>query len=249
MKSSKVVVITFVVFSFVAFAAEVPGTSRLKPKSVEKMVELSAMDHRMGAALVSEKPQRNVLPLSSIPDHVKKQAVIWIKRLVKPEWLPPGFETKMVAMKGVVLREHSLTVKGEQPEWKEDYFALDYEIAGYRFHVLEGSQAVSVRIDLESEVILADDPRLQIQPWLEKFLAMPDPSLVLRRLRVTKIEPIFKLTRDEFPRFLPDGNPAQVTAWDWTRMYSDGQFLFVSIPKVESGPYSPSPTVGAIPRF
>ena len=249
MKSSVILIVPFVGFSFVTIAAETPLPSRLKTKSVEKMVELAEVDDRMGEALVPEKTPHTVLPLSSLPDPMKKRAVMWIKRLVKREWLPPGFETQMVAMKDVVLREHSWSGKDEHPEWKEDYFSLDYEISGYRFHVLEGSRAVSVRIDLEGETALADDPRPQIQPWLEKFLSMPDPAQVLSRLRVAKAVPILKLSRDEFPLYLPDGTPVQITAWDWTRIYSDGKFIFISIPKVESGPYSPSPTIGAIPRF
>jgi|GEM_PF-5145678 len=222
---------------------------RLKKASAERMEVLADESSHFAEALLPEKVRGTTIPLAAVDERVKKLGVFWIRNFLKAEWLPHDFESKIVPKKGVILREGSRRGGSERPEWKGDYFVLDYEIAGHRFYVLESGVSVSVRIDFAQETEIPADPRTQFRQWLGKFFAAPDVNLAIQRLNFVRTDAIFTMSRGDFPVLKTDGSLVHVDAWDFLEIVSDGQFLYVSISEVEPGPFSVRASVGLPARF
>ena len=221
--------------------------------------------------LLPERTDVVRVPLSSVPERARKEALLWIPRVVQERWLPADFQEKLIGLKDVKHWERKNKEGIVVYEDIGDFLVLDHEMSGYGIHIQESGGSVSLRVDLPEVMPVADDPSAFIRKCLTDFLNIP-PGLVPQLQGDLKQElPVYfaslrsprVIARDlairELGRQTPPGESfeindelrAQARQWQWwdrVRVCTDGRFFFVKVLEAEPG-RRPRPRPGLPNRF
>jgi len=180
------------------------------------------------------------VPITSISTSVLNHAVLWIKDVVRREWLPADIENRLVAYKDVKQWEKKDKAGVVFSVREGDFLTLEYEAGGHKIHIQESGVSISVRFDLGTRQSLAPDCSIFIQKCLTDFLNFPDEWS-----KDFTIEKRGVLCR---ARML--NKRSTVSGWwDTIDVLTDGSFFFVTLVEITSQLHNPQASPGLPNRF
>jgi len=224
----------------VARASDVLGASKLKTESAEKIRSLADEHPALTDVFLPDEKQRHAVPMAVIPAHVKSNAVYWVEKVVRSRWLPRDMEGKLVALKDVKLWEKKDSRGVVFSERKGDFLTLEYEVEGHKFYIQESGVSVSIRVDLAQGEAPASDPASFIRKCLTDFLNLP--AGVTQGISVERVQPLYKAT-------IATERTGPSQWWDSLKVFTDGEFFFVTVAEVEPGSDNPRAQPGLPDRF
>ncbi len=249
------VAIVCVLFPFRGDTRDTNDPSILTTQSKEKVLSLANKQPKLMDILLPDEKKGTAESITVIPAPITSNAVYWIKKVVRSQWLPPDIKENLIALKDVKQLEKKDKHGVVFSERKGDFLVLDYKIMDHAFHIQESGVSVSLRVDLPKEVSVSSDPSGFIKKCLADFLNIPSDALGTLDIQVEKDAPLYTVfSTDISPRsILPvttDGKLRNESHW-WERMIicTDGKFFFVYASEVEPGSYSPQAKPGLPDRF
>jgi hypothetical protein len=245
-----VTLISWILFTAYAFGGEViPGL--LRPEARKELLARRNSDGLAAEALVPDDKNGTPVPLSSLDQGMMNVSFEWIRRVIKPEWLPAGFESNVIALKQTALRENTILANGlSTGTWPTDYFLLQYSMKGYQLHVLESGLGVCLRVDLPvAGANSIHDLKSEIVHQLAQFLSIPPSASIWKELEFSERGSLTYVARiGEFPP-QPRGEFETRNWWEGLQVYTDGTFFFVSVPEIRPGPNHVRAQAGPPNRF
>lgn len=217
-----------------------PKPIELKPQSKEKIRFLADERPALMDALIPEEKKGTPKSLALIPAPVTSNAVYWIKKVVRSQWLPTEIEVNLVALKDVKQWEKKDKHGVVFSERKGDFLILEYESGGNHFHIQESGVSVSVRVDFAVPQAVIGDPKSFITKWVTEFLNLPGG--VSLNLSVTNVPPLYKAT-------VADGVASPQEWWDSVEVCTDGDFFFATVMEIEPVGDNPQAQPGLPDRF
>jgi len=212
----------------------------LKIQTKERIRSLADEYPAFMDALMPEEKKGTQKSLSSIPVPVTSNAVYWIKRVIRSQWLPPAIEGSLVALKDVKQWEKKDKHGAVFSERKGDFLTLEFESGGIRFHVQESGVSVSVRIDFAVPQTMTPDPKSFISRTLKDFLNLP--LGISPDISVTNVPPLYKAT-------FADGGACPREWWSSVEAFTDGDIFFATVIEIEPACTNPQAQPGLPDRF
>ena len=207
------------------------------------------------------------VPLASVPDRVRVDAAAWIGRVVQQRWLPADMDKRFTALKDVKQWEKRDNNGILISERVGDFLTLDFEVSGYGIHVQEAGGELSLRVDLQQPVAIADDPADFVRKCLTDFLNLSEAVVAQLQGDVKEESPLYwaylrspravekhlALLRTQRVTLADRERWMKERQW-WDRVYvcTDGHFFFVRVAEAEpvtQGRYNPRAKGGLPDRF
>jgi hypothetical protein len=160
---------------------------------------------------------------NQVPEKYRKDAIFWIKNIINQKWLPLDVEANLIAYKDVLFDERRDSNGVVFSKWEEDILSLKYQINNFSFRVNESGDVITIKISYPKKLDLSKNADAFIQEELRKYLNLPKdwtPNFSIKKQDL--------LFRSKFVKI--DFNEAQW--WEGIKIFSDENFLFVVVPKL-----------------
>jgi hypothetical protein len=188
------------------------------------------------------------VPKEAIPAKVLDRALMWFKRVVRPEWLPNNISDITFGRKDALVWELR-DDRGKVDSFiKADYVIARYALNDVDFTLLESGEEVIFRADFAKPAALEAGEHF-LKSFVNKFLAVPaDKSASDASVRkIGSASRLFNVT--PVNPFDAKGNPGNVYWYQYIDAISDGQSLIIVMPELSPGEWSRKTTVARPDRF
>jgi hypothetical protein len=127
-------------------------------------VKEAVLSQHAGFRQFEPGPEAVDVPDSRIPGEVKETAQEWLKRVIRPEYLP---EDPVALMKGMTWRVDYI------PPQNVDFLVLEYARGKSAFRIAEAPGNVSV-LWVDADIAAGEDPANAAIDLAKKLLAIPE---------------------------------------------------------------------------
>lgn len=230
-------------------------THEPKPLSEKSQARLEAVRDSGGTIeRILSSPGDKGTPIDplSININIRHYSLEWIRRVVRPEFLPGGFETKIQAAKGVKFVDRKPNPDGTTTiGFALDIFYVDIPLPEETVHIQETGHGVAIRINFSKEEAIDKDPELKLHGWLLKYFNIPHDAFLARDIKIDRkaevVHAHYKNAASKQPE--NDGDTDTRQWWHRIDIWSDGSFVYASFAENMPGIFHPVAKFGPPARF
>ena len=169
--------------------------------------------------------------LEAVPARDRIHAAAWLRRVVKPKWLPSDIESRMTALKDVGQLESRDKDGNLISQYVGDYIVGDYVISGYGFHIQDSGYMISVRVDFPQPQEVSANPSSFMRKYISDFFNVSSDSMSSVPLQISEDSSVYMAFNPDTMRILD--YEAGRHWWENPRIYTEGQFFFAIFPERE----------------
>lgn len=159
-----------ITLSLCAMASAAPTAEPLSNKSKARLATVRDNSSTVERILVSPADKGTPINPLSININIRNYSLEWIRRVVRPEFLPAGFEPKIQAAKGVKFVDQKSNPDGTTTiGFALDIFYVDLPLPEETVHIQETGDGVSARINFHKEEDLGKRSGIKIPRMAPKI--------------------------------------------------------------------------------